>query len=331
MNIKMYNEQTQFTIKNELNSLDSERGRNQTGKKKENGQANKIFAGDINIMTDSIEEKKKKAQKDAMKLVSEQFKSDCEMDDSFQKMSDRIDELWKQSGDAKKEIDALNVEKEKLKGDYGIEDDSQEQKDLELLEKAATPDYNTDFTEAESERLKYLQMHPEERTEYQQAVLGRDTSISLQKKVIDNSMRELIGINAGVRGVKLERLKSEPMMEVQKITDIIQEKVNDEIIGMVIDETKDTIDDNLDMEKEKAQKAEAEKQELERKIEDAKEDNVAESNESNANAEDLADTTEVLSNAEQLQEDVQAGIKEIIEKQKVLAEDLKGISVDEML
>lgn len=336
MRIYTDNEQSRI-IRNIVSGNNSEVNDNQVqdkDKKKEETERNSVFAGDLTIMTDTIAEKKKEAKEKAAKLIAEQFAADMEIDDSLNEMSDRISKLSEESGNAQKEIDSLNEEKAKLKEEYGITDDSQEQQDLELLEKAASADADHEFTEEETERLAYLNAHPEERTDYQQAALSRDTSILLQQKVINNNMRELEAINTGVRDTKLELLKTNPMLKTQKTADSILEAANKQIIGMAMNDVKETIDENMEAEKEDAKEAEEEKEEQEERIDKVQQDNeAARNNETSeiSDAQGTEDTQEVINDSIQKQKDVEAGIKELLEKQKLLEEDLKGISVDQVL
>lgn len=294
----------------------------------ENG---KVFAGDFTIMTDAIAEKKKEAQEKAAKLIAEQFTADMDVDHSLKRMSERINELGAEVGDAQKQIRSLNEEKAKLKEEYGVTDDSQEQMDLELLEREAMTGSNKDFTEEEMERLAYMKEHPEELTDYQQSVLSRDISISLQQKIIDDNTKEIQAINGGIRGTKLELLKSDPMLKTKKAADGILEAANKAVIGMAMDDVKETIDEKIDEEKEKADRAEEEKKEQEERIGQIRQDNETARTAQTADAQGTDTTQDAISDSVQKQKDVEADIKQLLEKQKLLEEDLKGISVDEVL
>lgn len=75
--------------------------------------------------------------------------------------------------------------------DYGVDKDSQEQKDLELLEKYQNNRYGSaedTFSKEELERLKELQNTP--LTEYQEKVLKLNSSqIHLRMKLVRRSLR----------------------------------------------------------------------------------------------------------------------------------------------
>ena len=77
--------------------------------------------------------------------------------------------------------------------------------------------------------------------------------------------------NAIIRGVKLERLKSAPMVKAQNEADAILDAASKEVIGMIMEEAKDTMDEKSKEEQEKAEKLEERREEQEAFIEKQKE------------------------------------------------------------
>ena len=96
-----------------------------------------VFAGNINSMkADKIAGKREQARKQAARTIMDQFMRDNEI-------TDGMNELRERNRQIKDEISALWEEQSfyrgiqsELKDKYGIEDGSQEQQDIELIQKA---------------------------------------------------------------------------------------------------------------------------------------------------------------------------------------------------
>ncbi|MDE7233008.1 MAG: hypothetical protein K2N37_08060, partial [Lachnospiraceae bacterium] len=94
---------------------------------------NTIFAGDLPMNQDPIALRKQQAQRKAMKFVKNAWAGDRKLDQSQEELSAKIRELLDES-DANQELAQKNTERiENLRRQYGVDADSQEQKDLELL------------------------------------------------------------------------------------------------------------------------------------------------------------------------------------------------------
>ena len=116
-------------------------------------------------------------------------------------------------------------------------------------------------------------------------------------------------------------------MKAQETADEILEAASKEIIGMLTEEAKDHVDQELEEKKEAAEeKAEKEEEEKE-KIEKAKE----EKEQKEEFVEEVADTGEFIVEADNVLKDVQRDIKKVMDEMKLLEEDLKGAAVDTAL
>ena len=85
------------------------------------------------MFANKILEKKKEAQKKVMRVVGDAWESDRQIDEDLQKRRDLISTLHQENQQAQTRINEINQRQEALKEEYGITEDSQEQKDLELL------------------------------------------------------------------------------------------------------------------------------------------------------------------------------------------------------
>ena len=83
---------------------------------------------------EQIEKKRKLAQKQAMKLVKDAFSGDQATKQNIEDLKAQKAEKVAEYQEKMQQIGNISAEKDKLRETYGISKDSQEQKDLELLE-----------------------------------------------------------------------------------------------------------------------------------------------------------------------------------------------------
>ena len=96
---------------------------------------------------------------------------------------------------------------------------------------------------------------------------------------------------------------------------------------MLVDEAKDHIDEEMEEKKEQAlEKAEKEKEEEER-LEKIREDK----DEKEEFAEQVSDSTQLMTEADSAMEDVHRELKKVMDEMKLLEEDIKGAAVDASL
>ena len=148
----------------------------------------------------------------------------------------------------------IRESKEIARQSYGVVPDSQEQKDLELLEKYQ--DYQKgvqtdDFSKEEIDRLKELQNTP--LTDYQTRAL----QLNAQKDVIlnkkDRAQRNVTSLTEAAADAKLDQLKSQDMQKAQDAADELLDASDKDAFGMLIQDAVDHIDEKQEEEKEKAE------------------------------------------------------------------------------
>lgn len=130
--------------------------------------------------------------------------------------------------------------------------------------------------------------------------------------------------NALIRSTRLEKLKHDPMVAAEQNAEKVMEASSKEIIGMLMQEAKDHVDEEMEEKKKAAEeKAEKEKEE-EEKLEKIKE----EKDEKEEFAERVADSTELMVEGDSTMDEVQKEIQKVIEEMKLIEEDIKGAAVD---
>lgn len=262
-----------------------------------------IFAGDLKgdfTLQDRIQQKKEEAKKQAMKIVGDAWNSDRAIDDDLNCRRQHIKELGQQNKEIQTELKDIEKQKQDLKEVYGVTDDDIEQKETGL----------------------YGETTALEPSEYQQRLkeldeLGKNKQAQLQK-----NEQEIIVENAVIRGTRLERLKKSPMLEAAEQAEEIMDAASDEIIGMVTEDAKEHLDEEQAEREEQAEAIKEKRQEQEEILEKRQE-----------RKEEMEELTEALPvdeilKLENARTDVQQEIQNIVDKMKLIAEDIKGSMVD---
>ena len=295
-----------------------ESAQNDVGKKS-------IFAGGLNKAFDPILQKRQQAQKQAMKIIGDTWAGDRKIDDDLDERRARINKNWENIGKAKEELNRISKEREGLREKYQVEEGSQEEQDLKLLEKeidSERPGSGVHLTKEEREQIEEIKKNG--LTEYQTRSLEMKKSGESYETEIDEAEKVIKAENAAIASIRLERLKKDPMVEAQKNAKEIIDAAREEILGMLIDEGKDHIDEEMEEKKEAAEKAEEKKEEQEEKIEKKNEKEAQEEQ----FREQIQDSTELMTKSDELMDDVQRKVKKILDEMKLLEEDLKGAAVD---
>lgn len=300
---------------------------NRNGKADEKSGSATVFAGDLGLQGDSIAMKRQMAQKKALKVVSDAWSADSSIDDVINSHREKAKQLRADKEELNRTISDIRENEKMLQKEYGIEDGSQEQKDAELLMKwkeiQGGAGGNNHLTREESERVNTLMQ--EGLTDYQTRILDMHegaVNYMVQSDELDLEIEQEYKI---VADIKLERLKTTPMLDARKEAEQIMEEAGKEILGMLFEEGKDHIDEEQREEKEKAEKLEEQKEEQEKLIEKRKEEK-----------EDAEELTEaILEGAKNASgksiEEIKQEVKDIVAKMKLVEDDIKGAKVDESL
>jgi hypothetical protein len=219
----------------------------QTDEKNTSKTGLNINADNLNLAGDQNNKLKELfGQKAALKLQLDQFKQDSKIDDSIKNHIEKGKKALEEAGVNQNQVNQLNKLKKDLKDSYGVEDDSQEQKDLELLEKQA--ENKIPLTKVEKDRIAH--MGP--LTEYQTASLDyTKMSVEFQNRA-DDAMEQYINENRSVNAIKLERLKDDPMVDVKKDAKNLLDKVDGEIQQAIVEELRNKVNENLDVDPNKS-------------------------------------------------------------------------------
>ena len=280
---------------------------------------------------EQIEKKRKLAQKQAMKLVKDAFSGDQATKQNIEDLKAQKAEKVAEYQEKMQQIGNISAEKDKLRETYGISKDSQEQKDLEILEKYQNNKlgfFSDDFSKEEIDRLKELANEP--RTEYQKQLLSLNGKKAALQSDADLMQQQIMVLTQNQSDAKVDQLKSQDMLKAGDAAEEIQKAASDEIVGMVIADAKEKLDKELEEKKEEAEKKAEEKEEQDERIEKAKEERKEDREmiEGDLDAEKLqADASFQKQSVTQSEETTQR-INQIMKKNHLINEDLKGIEID---
>ncbi len=366
------------------------RAQERAGRNGQEQKRNTIFMGDLNVKKDPITQRKQYAQQKALKMVGDAWDVDRKIDQNIQDIRDKLRQLEDEYVENLGYIAEGDAQKEQLRQQYNVAPDSQEQKDLELLQKKADymrhPDEVT-LTEEDRARLKAISGRPPETkeevellqrkadaekfglevewteeeeallkemegvplTEYQERCLKIDGYQKIYETRNDVIKDQIAAYNGSIRATRLERLKFREMEKAQKKAEDVMEAAGKEIIGMLMEEAKDHVDEEMEETKEEAEEKAEEEASQEEKIEERKEDTaeleqrIDEAHRENEAREELRREAEERSREDAVLlgdimeagmgtgslSDVKFDVKNMLHKMKLLEEDLKGSIVDE--
>ena len=293
--------------------------------KNQNNSAKSINGAALTERTDPIAARKKQARNAAMKIIGDAFANDQNVDKDLDSHRQRIREIREEISGYREEIKNIKENREQLRKEYGIDENSEEERQLKLLEKEAdsrTKGSNVTLTQDEMNEVGLIRVRG--LTEYQHRAMELKESERYYSDFIYDAENERKTENAIISNTKIERLKYSPMLDAREQADKIMGAAEKEVLGMLYEEGKEHIDEEQEKKEEEAKAQKEKKEELEERIEKAKEKRK----EQEEFTEDILDavTEGEIKNSDI--NDAQQEIKEMMSKMKLLEEDVKGAAID---
>ena len=320
-----------LSININVNNSDMSIKNSKTGAK---NNVKSISAGNLNNMTDrefNISQKRKSARKQAMKLISDAWDKDNKTAQNIKNMETEKADIAVQNSDLKSKLKHIDKSQKDLQELYGVAPESQEQKDLELLKKYQDNRNgvsNDKFSKEEVDRLKELQNEP--LTEYQKKALMINSAKDAIRSQIDKNDLKAMNKTMSINSAKIEQLKSQDMLKASDAADSIIDAAEEDIFGMLVNEGKQNIDDNMKEQQEEAKKAEEEKEKKQEQIDEAKKKRQEEKEilENEQQADKLELDTSIKNQTVDHLSEAQQQVEQIMKKNNLINEDIKGIEID---
>lgn len=307
---------------------------NEKAVRKASGKRKTINAGNLNLMPhrdNLIDSKRIQARKQAMKLISDAWASDDKVNKQIDEMNSKKQDMLNEMSEINKRLGDIEKQKEQYRLEYGVSEDSEEQKDLELLEKYQnniTGVANDEFTKEELDRLKQLQNEP--LTEYQKKVLSLNGVAGNYKSDYSRLKVKVAAATGQIAQAKIDRDKSQGMLKADAAADDIIAAAEDEVFNILVEQGKENIDKKLEEDKEKAEKAEEKEEKLKEKLDKNKEERKKQKEifEGEVKADKMQQDLGVKSKDISRVDDAMKQIDRIMQENKLINEDLKGIEID---
>lgn len=274
-----------------------------------------IFAGDLNSKTDRILTRKNQLQKKAMKVLTDQFEKDGKTDNAIKNAENKLDSLKEEATLANEgKIEARRA-KEAIMKEYGITEDSEEHKQLELIRKVrkVMRGGSGSITAEELEQVSSMG----NLTDYQQRMLAYDDMETVFQDRLDEIDKGIKEESSSIKGLKISILKQHGMDDAVGDKAEMLASAAKEIAGMLYNEAKDKIQEEWDEMVEKAKEAAEKKKAEEAKAEAKKEEQEVQGEETKQITEDVSS--------------VKQEMDKMLREAKLLEEDFKGIVVDSQL
>ena len=184
-------------------------------------QANKqgksaFFAGSPVLTTkNQIEQRKKMAQKSALKLVKDAWDNDQAVEKTVASQRQHYAELDAQRTEAKKALAGYEDQEKTLKEQCNVADDSKEQQDLNLLEKRQEyrRGVGEELTRDEWKKLNEIDKQP--LTEYQKRALEIHAQAAEEKVTIRDTTSGMQAAVGNVKRIMIEKLKTHGMVDAK--------------------------------------------------------------------------------------------------------------------
>ena len=293
----------------------------------EKGDGSQVKNGSVFIgnkkggISDLIEQKRAQARKQATKVLRDQFARDNKITDNMNEMRARNAEIMGELNGLAEQKKGFMEERDALQEKFGIDPDSQEQKDLELLRKANNYFESGNLailTKDELERLANMG----ERTEYQQRALEYDAIIEHITSIETKLNGEKMGNTSSITAAKQAILEAggKGIRAAKEAAESILDAASDSIIGMLWQDAKKHVDEEMEKLVEAAKEQAEKKEEQEEKLEESKEEK-----------EEQEEMTEAIRETASEQEKLQGEIKKILAEAELLEEDMKGLVVNDVM
>ena len=276
-------------------------------------------------MSDALAQRQALARKQAHKIVSDAFGNEKKLDVNVQGMRDLSDNLRRDSLEASDEIDALKALIVDARKQHGVEEGSEEDWEVDLLRHADSPEGMAFMQEEERERAEEIKKRglSQSQKDFLEHTRSYYDRIDDLKKQMDQNDAVIRGNNAAERQIEIERLKTDPIGDAQEEADAVLEEANNDMISSLFDEARDHIDEEREKTEETAEEKAKEEAEKQERIDTVKERKAVQ--------EALTEAATDLAGVREAQDQVKAKVYEVLDKLKLLPEDIKGTEVDDII
>lgn len=272
---------------------------------KNNQKITSIYAGNLNVVRDPAESRKANGQKQAIRAILETFSKELKIETNIDEMRTKQEDLRTEMSVYHDKLASVQKMKEELRKGYEVSEYSEEEQDVKLIIKGVNnPEA---LTNEEKQRLESIGSL----TDYQKEMLECNKIETYWNNNLNNANNSIVNISMAVNSIQLDRLKHNPVLEVKEAAQDIIDMTSKEVIGMLLEESKETIDEKFDN-SDNAEKA----------------DEADPKNGNDKTEEVAAETEDLLSNYKAKQEEMLKKLQKQAQISNMLMDELKGIFLD---
>lgn len=299
-----------------------------------NQERDTLFAGNLfkngNEMSiqERVAQKRQLYGKQAAKMVKDADTAERKVDKSIEDARAQVKETVELYGEYGRKIKELDDQIAQAKEMFEVEDDSQEQKDLEILMKNQPMIYGMDRSMTEEEWERYKEIKGKE-TDYQKMALDLYAQRGHYTKQREKAETKITAINDVIRKIKIDRPASQVMQDAQRNKEDLMDAASKEIQGMLMEDAKDKVDEKAEEVKEAAEKREEAKEEQQERLDAAKEDKEQKEEAVESAQEAAAQLAKQVIDSDELNNSIDEEVKKKLEALQKQLEELKGISIDQ--
>jgi len=275
------------------------------GKSNSTGQS-RFYAGNLNLNQDIIAARKINGQKQAIRTILGTFTKELNMDCNMDELRKKQDSIRADMSVYYDKLNSVQKMKDEIRKGYGVSESSEEEKDVNLIIKGM---YNSDsLTDDEKQRLKEIGPL----TDYQKEILECSKMENFWSRNLQKAQETVNSISWSVNSIQLERDKIHPVLDAKEAAEKILEAASQEVVGLLVEESKEKIDEDLNN-KDDAEEA-AEK--------------ADKKNNKDADGIDTAEAEDLMNSYNAKQEELLKKLKKQANISNVLMDELKGIFLD---
>lgn len=233
-----------------------------------------------------------------------------------------------------KEIAQYLVDKVKVKDQAELtEIDEQNAHGEELRALVKETDERIGTAKRDLAELEDADPDDKDAAEKKEMLEGALADLQKEKANQEDDMRAAFAV---ARGMKLERLKKHEMLDAQEQGEEILEAAEKNVIGILTEEVKDKVDQDMEETKEKAEEKKEEEELLEERIEAAKARREEKDDRIEKDTKDLLELQQEQEEIRKQQEngnlpDMKKSLELVVGELQLAAEDVKGLLVDKGL
>lgn len=234
--------------------------------------------------------------------------------------------------------DAMKLIKNQFEADGEIDDTLEACRARSAESKESLKEAQKEISTLEEEKQQLLANYEEGSEEYK-AIEKEYEDMKEPWQAQKEAAQKDISLQAGtIRGIKEEMLKHHGMIDAEKAKELTLEAAGKEIAGMLLEEAREKIDEQIEEAVEKGEEQKAEKEEIESELEEIQAEQKKKAQDAEENAEESHNSTNCRSSAASAIKDINEKYKEIVEstekiaaEQKLLMEELKGATINTIL